>query len=293
MRVAFIGLGAMGFPMAGHLVAAGYDTVVFNRTSATADRWRDQHGGSVAATPAEAAAGADVVCVCVGADDDVRQVVLGGSGALGVLAPGAVVVDHTTASAELAREVGAACAAVGVGFLDAPVSGGQAGAEAGRLSAMVGGEADALERARPVLEAYAARITAVGPVGSGQLTKMVNQILVAAAIEGAAEALNFAEAAGLDTAQVFAAVRAGAANSWYLENRGETMLADEFEFGFAVDWIHKDLGIVLAEAERHGVPVPFTTLAQADYERARDRGEGRLDATVVIRQRREETPPHA
>jgi 3-hydroxyisobutyrate dehydrogenase-like beta-hydroxyacid dehydrogenase len=289
MQVAFIGLGAMGFPMAGHLVGAGFDTVVFNRTTRTGERWRELHGGVVAPTPADAAEGSDVVCVCVGADADVRQVLLGHQGALGALRPGAVIVDHTTASAELAREIGAACTEVGVGFLDAPVSGGQAGAESGRLSTMVGGEPAVLETVRPVLDAYAARITLVGPIGAGQLTKMVNQILVAAAIGGAAEALNFAEAAGLDTAKVFAAVTGGAANSWYLENRAETMLSDEFDFGFAVDWIHKDLGIVLDEADRHGVPVPFTTLAEADYERARQRGEGRLDATVVIRQRRDET----
>jgi 3-hydroxyisobutyrate dehydrogenase len=289
--VAFLGLGAMGFPMAGHLARAGHDTVVFNRTKATADRWAGEHPGRVAAAPAEAARGADVVCVCVGGDDDVREVVLGRGGALAELAPGAVVIDHTTTSAELACEVGDACAAVGVGFLDAPVSGGQAGAEAGTLSAMVGGSVEVLDSARPVLDAYASRVTLVGPTGAGQLTKMVNQILVAAAIEGAAEALNFAEATGLDTARAFAAVTGGAANSWYLQNRGETMLADRFDFGFAVDWIHKDLGIVLDEADRRGVPVPFTRLALHDYYRARERGEGRLDATVVIRQRRDETRP--
>ncbi|HEU5152104.1 MAG TPA: NAD(P)-dependent oxidoreductase [Iamia sp.] len=288
-RVAFVGLGTMGFPMAGHLVAAGFDVVVHNRTAATAERWAAAHGGAVAPSPAAAAEGADVVCLCVGGDPDVRQVALGPDGALGAMRPGAVLVDHTTASAALAREVGEACAAVDVGFVDAPVSGGQAGAEAGRLSVMCGADADVLDRVRPVLEAYGTTITHIGPIGHGQLAKMCNQILCAAAIEGAAEALNLALVAGLDTDKVMSAVTSGAATSWYLENRGHTMVADEFDFGFAVDWIHKDLTICTATAADLGVPLPVATRALEDYDALRARGEGRLDASAVIRLRRDET----
>jgi 3-hydroxyisobutyrate dehydrogenase-like beta-hydroxyacid dehydrogenase len=291
MRVAFVGLGNMGFPMAGHIARAGFTTVVHNRTASTASRWVAEYAGRSAATPAEAADGARVVCLCVGADDDVREVTLGPAGVLGALRPGAVIVDHTTTSAELATEIEAKAAEVGVGFVDAPVSGGQAGAEAGRLSIMCGTEPEVLETARPVLETYGATITRMGPVGSGQLAKMVNQILVASAIEGAAEAINFAIAAGLDTDRVLEAVSGGAASSWYLVNRGHTMVRDEFDFGFAVDWMHKDLRICLAEAARRGIPVPLTTLAEADYQVAHDRGDGRLDASAVIRVRRAETPP--
>jgi 3-hydroxyisobutyrate dehydrogenase-like beta-hydroxyacid dehydrogenase len=291
MKVAFIGLGTMGHPMAGHLATRGHEVAVFNRTAAKAEAWAADHGGRIGATPADAAMGAEVVCVCVGGDDDVRQVVTGPGGALGVLAPGAVLVDHTTASAVLAREIGAAAAAAGVGFLDAPVSGGQAGAVDGRLSVMCGGAAEDLERARPALEAYAKAITHLGPVGSGQLTKMVNQVLCAAAIAGAAEALNFAQAVGLDTDLVLDAVTSGAANSWYLENRGHTMVRDEFDFGFAVDWVRKDLGICLDEAARRGIPLPFTARADQDYAASQARGDGRLDATATIRLRRAETRP--
>jgi len=291
MKVAFIGLGTMGHPMAGHLAARGHEVAVFNRTVSKAEAWAADHGGRIGATPADVATGAAVVCVCVGGDDDVRQVVTGPGGALGALAPGAVLVDHTTASAVLAREIGAAAAAAGIGFLDAPVSGGQAGAVDGRLSVMCGGAAEDLERARPVLEAYAKAITHLGPVGSGQLTKMVNQVLCAAAIAGAAEALNFAQAVGLDTDLVLQAVTSGAANSWYLENRGHTMVRDEFDFGFAVDWVRKDLGICLDEAARRGIPLPFTARADQDYAASQARGDGRLDATATIRLRRAETRP--
>jgi 3-hydroxyisobutyrate dehydrogenase len=289
MRVAFIGLGKMGFPMAGHIAGAGFSTVVFNRTPATAARWSEQHQGKVAATPAQAAAGVDVVCLCVGADDDVRAVTLGSDGVLGALAPGATVVDHTTTSAELATEIAAEAAKRRVGFVDAPVSGGQAGAEAGRLSIMCGGDPDVLDRVRPVLASYGATITRIGPVGSGQLTKMVNQILVAGAIEGAAEALNFAVAAGLDPELVLPAVTGGAASSWYLNNRAQTMIRDEFDFGFAVDWMRKDLRICLTEAARRGIPVPMTGLAERDFAAAQARGDGQLDATAIIRLRRAET----
>ncbi|WP_261564853.1 NAD(P)-dependent oxidoreductase [Frankia gtarii] len=286
MQVAFVGLGTMGFPMAGHLARAGFDTVVYNRTETTAVRWSAAHPGRIAATPAQAAAGSDVVCVCVGADDDVRAVLLGPDGALGALAPGATIVDHTTTSTELAAEIAAQAAKVGVGFVDAPVSGGQAGAEAGRLSVMCGGDPDTVEGVRPVLAAYGATITRIGPVGTGQLTKMVNQILVAGAVEGAAEALNFAIAAGLDLDQVLPAVSGGAASSWYLTNRAATMIRDEFDFGFAVDWMRKDLRICLAEAARRGVEVPLTELAEADLGASQARGDGQLDATAIIRLRR-------
>jgi 3-hydroxyisobutyrate dehydrogenase len=287
---AFIGLGNMGFPMAGHLTAAGLTVRVFNRTATTAERWVAEHGtvdgqvhGSAHATPAEAATGADVVFVCVGNDDDVRSVVLGPDGALSAMAPGTTVVDHTTASADLARELAAACAEVEVGFVDAPISGGQAGAENGQLSVMCGGETDVFERVRPVIDHYAKAIVLVGPAGAGQQTKMVNQILCAGAIQGAAEALAFGEKAGLDMQLVFQAVTQGAAGSWYLSNRGETMLADEFDFGFAVDWMAKDLGLVRTEAGSLGAATPLTELT-ADYlARAAAAGDNRCDATVIIR----------
>ena len=283
MRVAFIGLGKMGFPMAGHIAGAGFSTVVFNRTPATAARWSEQHQGKVAATPAQSAAGVDVVCLCVGADDDVRAVTLGSDGVLGALAPGATIVDHTTTSAELATEIAAEAAKRGVGFVDAPVSGGQAGAEAGRLSIMCGGDPDVLDRVRPVLASYGATITRIGPVGSGQLTKMVNQILVAGAIEGAAEALNFAVAAGLDPELVLPAVTGGAASSWYLNNRAQTMIRDEFDFGFAVDWMRKDLGLCLAEARARGAALPVTALVDQFYARVQAQGGGRLDSSSLLR----------
>ena len=288
MKVAFVGLGVMGAPMAGHLAAAGHEVSVYNRTAAKAEAWAERYGGRVAASPADAAAGAGVACLCVGADDDVRAVAYGPDGVLAGLAPGAVLVDHTTASADVAREVGEAAAAAGVGFVDAPVSGGQAGAEAGRLSVMCGGDPAHVGAARPALDAYAAVVTHAGPVGHGQLTKMVNQILCAAAIAGAAEALAFAEAQGLDGERTLAAVTGGAANSWYLENRGATMLRDEFAFGFAADWMHKDLRICLDAAAQVGAALPVTERAERDYAACHERGEGRLDATVTIRLRRAE-----
>ncbi|WP_163549280.1 NAD(P)-dependent oxidoreductase [Candidatus Frankia nodulisporulans] len=293
MRVAFLGLGTMGYPMAGHLSRAGFETSVFNRTAATARRWTREFTGSAAPTPAAAATGADVVCLCVGADDDVREVLVGPQGALAALTAGAIIVDHTTTSARVAVEIAALARERGVGFVDAPVSGGQAGAQAGRLSVMCGGAAETIERVRPVLAAYGTTITRIGPVGTGQLTKMVNQILVAGAIEGAAEALNFAMAAGLDLTRVLPAVSGGAASSWYLVNRAPTMIRDEFDFGFAVDWMRKDLRICLDEATRRGIPVPLTTLTESDLSDAHDRGDGRLDATAIIRLRRLATDPQA
>ena len=282
-HVAFIGLGNMGFPMAGHLAAAGHDVAVFNRTPEKAERWVQRHGGRRAATPRDAADGADVVFTCVGADDDVRAVVLGDDGALAAMAPGSTLVDHTTASASLARELHAICAERGVGFVDAPVSGGQSGAENGRLTVMCGGDADVVERVRPVLAAYAHAVTHLGPAGAGQLTKMVNQILCAAAIQGAAEALAFGMKAGLDMDLVLDAVTKGAANSWYLEHRGHTMVRDEFDFGFAVDWMRKDLRLCLQEAAALGADVPFTAQIERGYEELQRRGDNRLDATAVIR----------
>jgi 3-hydroxyisobutyrate dehydrogenase-like beta-hydroxyacid dehydrogenase len=293
MKVAFIGLGNMGYPMAAHVADAGHEVMVFNRTRSIAERWVSEHRGERAETPGGAAQGADVVCTCVGADSDVRDVVYGDSGALAALAPGAVLIDHTTASAGLARELGQATAARGIGFIDAPVSGGQAGAQSGKLSIMCGADPATLDAVRPVLETYGGFITRIGPIGHGQLTKMVNQILCAAAIEGAAEALNFALTAGLAVGPVMDAVTKGAANSWYLENRGHTMVEGKFDFGFAVDWMRKDLGICLDQATQMGAPMPFTTRAESDYAILQERGEGRLDATAVIRLRQAETAADA
>ena len=283
---AFIGLGNMGFPMAGHLASAGHDVRVYNRTSSTAERWATEHAGTACATPAEAATGADFAFICVGADDDVRAVVYGDDGAIGALNAGAVVIDHTTASADLATELAAACAAADLGFVDGPISGGQAGAENGVLSVMCGGESADFEAAAAVMDAYAATMTLVGPAGSGQRTKMVNQILCAGAIQGAAEALAFGQRAGLDMEQVLAAVTKGAAGSWYLQNRGETMVADEFDFGFAVDWMAKDLGLVRDEAETLGAPVPLSSMTAAYLADTQAAGENRLDATAIIRRYR-------
>lgn len=283
---AFIGLGTMGYPMAGHLAAAGHEMRVFNRTTARADQWVGEHRGVVADTPADAAAGADVVFVCVGGDDDVRSVLYGETGALAALTPGAVVVDHTTASAVLAEELAAACGALGIGFVDAPISGGQVGAEDGVLSVMCGGEPAHFDAVSPVLDAYAATITLVGPPGSGQRTKMVNQILCAGAIQGAAEALAFGIKAGLDMDRVLGAVTKGAAGSWYLSNRGETMVADEFDFGFAVDWLAKDLGLVREEAAKLGTDTPLTELTARYLEAQQQAGDNRLDATSIIRRYR-------
>ena len=273
----------MGFPMAGHLASAGHEVAVFNRTGEKADRWVNRHNGRRAATPRDAATDADFVFLCVGGDDDVRAVVLGDDGALAAMGDGATLVDHTTASASLARELYAICRERGVGFVDAPVSGGQAGAENGRLTVMCGGDADVVERVRPVLAAYSHAVTHLGPSGAGQLTKMVNQILCAAAIQGAAEALAFGMKAGLDMDLVLDAVTKGAASSWYLENRGHTMVRDEFDFGFAVDWMRKDLLLCIQEAAALGADVPFTTQIERGYEELQRRGDNRLDATAVIR----------
>jgi 3-hydroxyisobutyrate dehydrogenase len=283
---AFIGLGNMGYPMAGHLATAGHEVRVFNRTRAKADAWAREHDGTVCATPAEAAAGADVVLVCVGGDDDVRAVLGGDNGALDVLAEGAIVIDHTTASATLAEELAASCADRGLGFVDAPISGGQIGAENGVLSVMCGADQAHFDTVEPVIDAYAATITLVGPPGSGQRTKMVNQILCAGAIQGAAEALAFGMKAGLDMDRVLGAVTKGAAGSWYLSNRGATMVADEFDFGFAVDWLAKDLGLVRDEADKLQADTPLTELTARYLAAQQEAGDRRLDATSIIRRYR-------
>ncbi|MBT8088495.1 MAG: NAD(P)-dependent oxidoreductase, partial [Gammaproteobacteria bacterium] len=252
MRTAFIGLGVMGFPMAGFLARAGHDVVVYNRTASKAADWSERYDGSTAASPAAAADGAELIFCCVGNDDDVRDVILGDSGALTSAPPNAIIVDHTTASATLAREIYDLAAARSVGFLDAPVSGGQAGAESGQLAVMAGGDTYIFERAAPVIDSYAKAITHIGPVGSGQLAKMVNQICIAGIVQGLSEGLHFARRAGLDPAVVIDSISKGAAQSWQMENRWQTMVAGEFDFGFAVDWMRKDLAIALDEAERNG-----------------------------------------
>lgn len=261
---------------------------MFNRTEAKSSQWASQHGGVACATPAEAAAGATFVALCVGADDDVRAVSYGDDGVLSAMAAGSVLVDHTTASAELARELGAACTAASVGFVDAPISGGQAGAENGALSVMCGGEQAHFDQALPLIDAYAAAVTLVGGVGSGQLTKMCNQILCAGAIQGAAEAIAFGQKSGLDMNLVLQAVTKGAAGSWYLTNRGETMVDDQFDFGFAVDWMTKDLGLVRQEANAIGAHTPLTDLTDSFLQATQEAGENRLDATAIVRRYREQ-----
>ena len=245
MRTAFIGLGVMGYPMAGYLSKAGHDVTVYNRTATKAEKWCNEFEGDSAETPAAASEGADIVFTCVGNDDDVREVILGEQGAIHGMAAGAILVDHTTASAKLARELESALAEKSIGFLDAPLSGGQAGAENGQLTIMVGGQEETFERARPVMDCYAKAITLIGPAGHGQMAKMVNQICIAGVVQGLAEALHFAEKADLDVPKVIEAISKGAAQSWQMENRWQTMVNGEFEFGFAVDWMRKDLAIAL------------------------------------------------
>ncbi len=282
-QVVFLGLGVMGYPMAGHLAKAGHSVTVYNRTPAKAERWVSEHGGRRADTPAEAAAGADIVFACVGDDPDVREVTIGEHGAFGGMKQDAVFVDHTTASAALARELAAAARERGLHFMDAPVSGGQAGAENGTLTVMVGGEEEAFERASPVIERYARAVTLLGPAGAGQLTKMVNQIAIAGLVQSLAEALNFSERAGLDTRKVLSVISKGAAQSWQMENRGETMIEDQFEFGFAVDWMRKDMRICLEEARRSGARLPVAALVDQFYAQIQERGGGRWDTSSLMR----------
>ncbi len=288
MKVAFIGLGVMGYPMAGHMVAAGHDVTVFNRTAARAEAWVNEYGGRAAQTPRDAASGADCVMVCVGNDDDVRSVVLGESGALAGMSTGSVLVDHTTASAELARELGAAAGESDIAFLDAPVSGGQAGAVNGALTVMVGGAQGDFDRAEPVIAAYAQRTRLIGPVGAGQLTKMVNQVCIAGLLQALSEGVHFAARAGLDEAAVFDVISKGAAQSWQLENRANTMASGEFDFGFAVDWMRKDLGIVLDEARRNGAQLPVTALVDSFYSDVQRAGGNRWDTSSLITRLKEQ-----
>jgi 3-hydroxyisobutyrate dehydrogenase len=282
-KAAFIGLGNMGYPMAGHLAKAGHAVTVYNRTQAKAEAWAKEYGGRAAPTPAEAAAGAEIVFTCVGNDDDLRAVALGATGALAGIAKSAILVDHTTASAAVARELAGLAAKQGVPFLDAPVSGGQEGAKKGILTIMVGGDKKAFAAAEPVMRAYGRAVTLMGPVGSGQLTKMVNQICCIGAIQGLAEAMNFAVRAGLDAKKVVDVIAKGAAQSWQMENRAKTMIDGKFDFGFAVNWMRKDVGIALDEARRNGAELPATALIADFFSRLQARGEGRLDNTALIR----------
>lgn len=281
-KVAFIGLGVMGFPMAGHLQRAGHAVCVWNRTRAKAERWRERHGGAVADTPCCAARGADMTLTCVGNDADLRSVVYGKEGILAGLDKEALLVDHTTASADLARELFAAVSARGAHFLDAPVSGGQAGAENGTLTIMCGGEEAAFRRAEPLLQAYGRAVTRMGGAGAGQLTKMVNQIAVAGLLQGLAEAVRFAQAVDLDTERVLAVISKGAAQSWLMENRWRTMVEGRFDFGFAVDWMRKDLAIALEEGRRAGAALPVTALVDQLYRLVQQQGGGRLDNSSLI-----------
>ena len=283
MKTAFVGLGVMGYPMAGFLKNAGHDVTVFNRTTAKALAWQDEHGGAIAESPAAAARDADIAFCCVGNDDDVREVILGPGGVLEGIAPNAIIVDHTTASAKVAKEVYDAAKGRDVEFLDAPLSGGQAGAESGQLTIMVGGDAPVFERARPVMDCYAKACTRIGEVGDGQKAKMVNQICIAGVVQGLAEGLHLAKRAGLDVPAVIGAISKGAAQSWQMENRWETMINDEFEFGFAVEWMRKDLKIALEEAERVGAKLAMTELVDQYYAEVEELGGRRYDTSSLIK----------
>lgn len=285
-RVAFVGLGAMGYPMAGHLVAAGHSVTVFNRTPERAQRWQDQYGGAVAATPAEAAEGQDAVMLCVGNDDDVREVACGTHGVLRALPRGSLVIDHTTTSQALAIAVAREAASFGVDFLDAPVSGGQIGAETGALTIMVGANEDTYGVAEPLMACYAKSMRLMGGVGSGQLTKMVNQICIAGLLQGLSEGLHFAERAGLDVAGAVEVIAQGAAQSWQMNNRANTMIAGDFDFGFAVDWMRKDLGIAIDAAHQVGAAVPVTELVDRFYADVQDLGGRRWDTSSLIQRLR-------
>jgi len=281
-KVAFIGLGVMGYPMAGHLQKAGFDVCVYNRTIAKAQQWQQEFGGTSANTPAQAAKDCDFVFCCVGNDDDVRHVALGDDGIFAGMKAQAIFVDHTTASAELARELSRIAKTQNKYFLDAPVSGGQAGAENGQLTIMVGGEQAVFDRAQPVMAAFAKFSQLMGAAGSGQLAKMVNQICIAGVVQGLAEAFNFAEKAGLDSEALVATISKGAAGSWQMENRYKTMFAGEYDFGFAVDWMRKDLGIAFAEAEKNGAPLPMTKMVDGFYQEIQESGGNRWDTSSLI-----------
>jgi 3-hydroxyisobutyrate dehydrogenase len=281
--VAFLGLGVMGYPMAGHLRnRGGHDVTVYNRTRVKAERWVAEYGGTLAATPAQAASGKDFVFCCVGNDDDLRQVASGPDGALGAMTQGAIFIDNTTASAEVARELAAQAAARGCAFLDAPVSGGQSGAENGVLTVMVGGDQAAFESAKPVIESYARMVGLMGPAGAGQLTKMINQICIAGMVQGLAEGIHFGKKAGLDIEKVIAVISKGAAGSWQMENRHKTMNEGRYDFGFAVDWMRKDLGICLAEADLNGARLPVTALVDQFYKDVQAMGGRRWDTSSLL-----------
>jgi 3-hydroxyisobutyrate dehydrogenase len=281
-KVAFLGLGVMGYPMARHLKAKGHEVTVYNRTAAKADQWVSENGGRAAGTPREAAEGQEIVFACVGNDDDLRQVTIGPDGAFEGLASGAIFVDHTTASAEVARELDAAATARGAAFIDAPVSGGQAGAENGVLTVMCGGDAAAYRKAEPVIMSFARACRLMGPAGSGQLTKMINQICIAGLVQGLAEGIHFGKKAGLDIEAVLDVISKGAAGSWQMENRGKTMNQGKFDFGFAVDWMRKDLSIVLGEARKNGASLPVTALVDQFYADVQKMGGNRWDTSSLI-----------
>ena len=281
-KVAFLGLGVMGYPMAGHLAAKGHEVTVYNRTAAKAEKWVSEHGGRAAATPREAAAGQEIVFACVGNDDDLRDVTTGPEGAFHAMEKGATFVDHTTASAEVARELAAAAQAGGFGFIDAPVSGGQAGAENGVLTVMCGGAESVYTSVEPAIMSFARSCRLLGPSGSGQLAKMVNQVCIAGLVQGLSEAIAFGQKAGLDMEAVLDVISKGAAGSWQMENRGKTMVEDKFDFGFAVDWMRKDLDIVLAEARRNGASMPVTALVDQFYAEVQKMGGGRWDTSSLI-----------
>lgn len=283
MKTAFLGLGVMGYHMAGHLAKAGHDVTVYNRTMAKADKWVGEFGGANAAKPADAVKGAEIVFCCVGNDDDLRSVILGENGAFAGMEKGSILVDNTTASAEVARELYAKGKELGISFIDGPVSGGEAGAINGALTVMCGGDEDAFNKSQPVTDAFAKAVTLMGPSGAGQLTKMVNQTCIAGLVQGLSEAINFSEKAGLDTALVIDVISKGAAQSWQMENRAETMIAGKFDYGFAVDWMRKDLGIVLAEADRNGAQMPVTALVDQFYMEVQAMGGNRWDTSSLLK----------
>lgn len=282
MNVSFLGLGVMGYPMAGHLARAGHKVTVYNRSGTKAEKWTNEFGGALAATPKEAAIGQEIVFACVGNDDDLRSITLGEAGAFAGMSGGSLFVDHTTASADVARELCSTAKGLNVGFMDAPVSGGQQGAENGALTVMVGGSQTHFDRASPVIDVYARACTLMGEVGTGQLTKMVNQICIAGLVEALSEGLSFARASGLDAHKVIAVISKGAAQSWQMENRYETMLADKFEHGFAVDWMRKDLSICLAEARKNGSALPVTAAVDQLYGEVQSMGGGRWDTSSLF-----------
>ncbi|WP_374522692.1 NAD(P)-dependent oxidoreductase [Hydrogenophaga sp.] len=284
--VAFLGLGVMGYPMAGHLARAGHQVTVYNRTFAKAQAWAKEFGGTAKATPREAAQGASIVFACVGNDDDLRSITLGADGALAGMQPGAIFVDHTTASADVARELYGAARNLGLAFVDAPVSGGQAGAQNGALTVMCGGDQAAFDAVKPVAMAFSRAFTLMGGSGAGQLTKMVNQICIAGLVQGLSEAIAFGQKAGLNMEQVLDVIGKGAAQSWQMDNRGKTMVADKFDFGFAVDWMRKDLGLVLDEAKRNGARLPVTALVDQFYADVQAMGGNRLDTSSLIKRLR-------